>query len=221
MSNNSRMIDDRNRKTQIVDFYNGALQESTKPRRTKKRMTGAEVRRDTFKKVCQRLLPITLAAGIAIGGLGFSAVDRIVDNWDSNSYITERVHNFHSNYISPNTYHITYEDEEGKIVHGHAYRYYEISEGIKNAPNQDEAIYFCYLNLGSLQTGRVIDFVGYDTFMGYIQSKGFETLEEYEEFMKKEVELRYNTNEGNKELEEMMNEHAITDDVEVNSLGGK
>lgn len=214
MSYDLRMIDDSNRKAEIVKFYNSALHESTKPRRTKKRITVAEVRRDTFKKVCQRLLPITLVAGIAIGGLGFSTVNNIKSSWDSNSYLSEQVTDFRKDFINPNT-HRTEDNQR------YWYDYYEISRGIENAVNQDEAIFYCYLNIGSLQTGRVIDYVGYDTFMGYIQSKGFDTLEDYEDFMKKEVSLRNEIDDEKKELNKMMNEHSITYDYENKSIGGK
>ena len=102
------------------------------------------------------------------------------------------------------------------------YEYSDIAQGIKNAENQDEAIFYCYENIGSLQTGRVIDYVGYDTFMGYIESKGFKTLEEYEDFMKKEIALRSEINKEEDELAQMMNDHYITDTVEVNTYyGGK
>ena len=199
---------------ELVEFYNDSLQESIKPRRTRKRMTVAEVRRDTFKKVCQRLLPITLAAGIAIGGAGFSTVNKIASSWDSNSYLSEQVTDFRTDFINPNIH----RTEDNK---GYWYDYYEISRGIENAINQDEAIFYCYMNIGSLQTGRVIDYVGYDTFMGYIQSKGFDTLEEYEEFMRKEVSLRNEVDKDKKELYDMMNEHSITYDYENKSIGGK
>lgn len=207
-------IDRNYGRTEIVEFHKSALQESTKPRRTKKRITVAEVRRDTFKKVCQRLLPLTLAAGIAIGGLGFSTVNNIKSSWVTNSYLSEQVTDFRNNYINPNT-HRTIDNKK------YWYDYYEISRGIENAVNQDEAIFYCYLNIGSLQTGRVIDYVGYDTFMGYIQSKGFDTLDDYEEFMKKEISLRNEVNKDKKELKEMMNEHGITYDYENKSIGGK
>ena len=101
------------------------------------------------------------------------------------------------------------------------YDYYEISKGIKDAPNQDEAIFYCYENIGSLQTGRVIDYVGYDTFTDYVNSKGFDSIEEYEDFMRKEVSLRNETVQESNELDEMMKEHNITDTTENHSLGGK
>lgn len=203
------------RKDEIRDFYENALRESTAPRRTKKRMTVAEVRRDTFNKICKRVLPLVLAVGVGIGGVGFSAVDNVVENWDNNSYISEQISDFRSDYIAPNT-HRTQDNQ------GYWYDYYEISRGIANAPNQDEAIYFCYENIGSLQTGRVIDYIGYDTFTDYVNSKGFDSIEDYEEFMHKEVALRHETTVENNELAEMMNEHSITDTEQTNNtLGGK
>ena len=207
-------IDKNNGRYDVVKFYQGALQESIKPRHTKKRMTVSEIRLDTFKKVCQRLLPLTLAAGIAIGGFGFSTVNKIASSWDSNSYLSEQVTDFRKDYINPNTHRT--EDNQN-----YWYDYYEISRGIEDAVNQDEAIFYCYENIGSLQTGRVIHYIGYDTFMGYIQSKGFDTLEDYEDFMKNEVSLRYEVDKDKKELNKMINEHSITYDFDNRSIGGK
>ena len=45
------------RNDEIRDFYNQVLRESTRPRRTRKRMTVAEIRRDTFNQICKKLLP--------------------------------------------------------------------------------------------------------------------------------------------------------------------
>ena len=202
------------KRDEIREYYDSVLRESTKPRRTKKRMTVAEIRRDTFEKICKTLLPVTLAIGIGIGGLGFSFIDRTLDSWDENAYLGDQIEEFRADYINPNT-HRTQDNN------GYWYDYLEISKGIENASNQDEAIFYCYENIGSLQTGRVIVNVGYDTFMDYIQSKGFTTLEEYEDFMRKEVSLRHQNKSGKDELNEMMNEHSITDDGEVNSIGGK
>lgn len=202
------------RRDEIREFYDNALRSSTEPRRTRKRMTVAEIKMDVFKNICKRVLPLTLAVGIGLGGLGFGVVNNVVSSWDSNSYITEQVHDFRSDYIVPNT-HRTQNNE------GYWYDYYEISRGIENAPNKDEAIFYCYENIGSLQTGRVIDYVGYDTFTDYVKSKGFESIEEYEDFMIKEVSLRHETVKDNQELEEMLTEHPMTETVENNSLGGK
>jgi len=204
----------RYQRADIIDFYDGAVRESTKPRRTKKRMTVAEIRMDTFKRICKTILPLTLAVGIGIGSIGGGVIGNTIESWDSNKYLSEQVHEFRSEYIVPNT-HRTQDNQN------YWYDYYEISKGIKNAPNQDEAIFYCYENIGSLQTGRVIDYVGYDTFTDYVKGKGFDSIEEYEDFMRKEVSLRNETVQESNELDEMMKEHNITDTTENHSLGGK
>ena len=76
------------------DYRETIRRESTKPRRTKRRMTVAEVRRDTFKQICKKVLPVVLAAGIGIGASGGHAVSNFVSDINSNKYLVEHVHDF-------------------------------------------------------------------------------------------------------------------------------
>ena len=206
---NTNVTDD-----EIREYYNRMLHQSTEPRSTKRRMTVGEIRRDTFNKMCKTVLPLVLAVGVGLGSLGTSIAFKTIDNFDNNRYLGDQVHKFRTEFIAPNT-HRTQDNN------GYWYDYQEIAKGIAESPNQDEAIYFCYENIDSLQTGKVIDNLGYDSFMSYIQSKGFDTVEDYSKFMKKEVSLRHETAAEMDELEEMVSGHDITESIDDYSLGGK
>ena len=188
--------------------------ESTRPRRSRRVMTVAEIREDTFKRICKTILPITLVIGIGIGAGGVMVKDAI-DNHGDSHYIAEQTSEFRDNYISPNT-HRTQDNT------GYWFDYREISKGIRDADDPDDAIFFCYESIGSLQTGRVIACLGFDTFTDYITSKGFQSVDDYEDFMLEEISLKSSVEKDSAELNRMLDEHHFDDSTENSiSLGGK
>ena len=197
------------------DDYNRIRDNSIRERRSRRRATVVELSRENYQKLCRKVIPVTLAIGLVVGGLGLNFIEDRIDDFNHETYISANAHEFQSNYIAPNA-HRTNDNQ------GYWYDYVKICDGIKNAENQDEAIFYCYESIGSLQTGRVIKYVGYESFMDYIHSKGFNDLDEYEDFMSNEVVLRNEVNDEKNELDEMLNEHNITNTRnDYRFLGGK
>ena len=200
----------------IEDFIRESCYESTRPRRSKIRRVVAEIRDDTFKKTLKVIVPVTLAAGILIGGIGTTLVGNGIDTIHDSQYYSEKTSEFRSDYIAPNT-HRTQDNT------GYWYDYQKISEGIKANDNQEEAIFICYLCLDTYQTGKVLHSMGMGTFTEYINKLGFKDAEEYEKYMFEKINLNNEINDKKDELQKMIDDHTYEYNVEddkSNSLGG-
>ena len=179
--------------------------ESIKTRRTPRKVTRTEIRRDAFITFCKSLLPVTLALGITVGFFGGTSINDFIQDYEDNRYLVQQVRNFRSCYIGPNEQHITWVDEDThERHHGYYYDYDYIGKIVLSSPNQDEAIYYCYCNIGTEYTGKLISKISsFDNFDDYIKSLGFDDVKKYAEYMRHKLLLTHNIDKQQQELEQL------------------
>ena len=77
--------------------------------------------------------------------------------------------------------------------------------------------------MDSIQTGRVLKYLGYESFTDYMAKKNFKDEDEYADTMRRVISDAENLDGKESELEQMLSEHSLEYDYETNNitLGGK
>ena len=171
---------------------------------------------DRVYRLKKRAVAIGLAASFIAGGLTVGGIDKIIDNAEENSYSGKYAIEFQKEVINENT-HRTYDNK------GYWYDYEAIAEYISKHDSQDVLIYLCYVNIDSIHTGRVLKYLGYESFTDYMAKKNFKDEDEYAETMRQVIGDGEKLDSRQNELEQMLEEHSLTYDYDTNTIfkGGK
>lgn len=172
----------------------------------KKSISGEPVKRQHSKayisrKEYVRKVKIIMATTSIATILGLGATKALVDSIQDRMTLHKLHDDFYEEVVKPETHptddHIHY-----------YYDYGDIARKLEEMDDFDEGVYYLDNIIGDYQTGLVLKCTDeYDGFIHYKEVKGYESTDDFKKDMRKQVLLKEEIREKEKELEEMQQEH--------------
>lgn len=195
--------------------YEKIIEESLKKSHNKRFGVTITVNNHVYR-LKNRAIAIGLGVSFLVGGLTNAGIDKLIEKAEENSFSGKYAAEFQKEVINENT-HRTYDNK------GFWYDYEAIADRISKSDSPDVLIYLCYLNIDSVYTGRVLKYLGYESFNDYMQKHNFEDEEDYSKQMTRLIHNSEDSKNKEDEVDKMLAEHSLSYDYEENSisLGGK
>lgn len=163
----------------------------------------------SYKKRLKMLAAaVALVTSVAVSCVP-GAIKSVSDSWTVNKLMSD----FHQEYVQPETH----RTDDNKHFF---YDYNDIARHLEEYGDFDEAVYLLNKDIGYYQTGHVLRWTPYESFTNYLEKKGYEDEEEFQDDMKKQIIMGIELEEMKEELRKMQEEHSSDLDEEV-GLGGK
>lgn len=180
---------------------------TTARRNHKKRKTKSSV---IFKRN-KKLLGAAVGGAIAALGVG-NVANTMIDN----SVINGLAREFHSEVVRPET-HRTNDNKN------YFYDYGDILQTMKEMDDFDEAVFLLSECIGEEQTSIVLRGSDYESFAGYMETKGYKDSKDFAEDMRGRILIETDIEDNKRELDTLLADVSEDDNVDVlySGFGGK
>jgi hypothetical protein len=184
-----------------------------------KSTTGEPVRRNRERRIkmkysdfkrCIKIIVASTSVVVAIiTGAGMSIGAHAINNFQDKVVVNSMVEEFRINVINEET-HRTADREH------YFYDYSDIASKMeKNYDDFDEALYCLVSNIGEDQSDRVLNYTDYGSVEKYLETAGYEDLDEFKNEISKRIVLEKEVDEKTAEIEQMKAEHQTSSEEET------
>lgn len=182
----------------------------------KRSLSGQEVKRkkntiSINKSKFYKSLSVLIATTFVAGGLTLGMPEKIINHVTDKRIVSDQIIDCHDEVIN----NVKSRTEDGK---GFYLDYKNIAEYIKSEEDFDKAVYLVHEaiemeNLDDIdnQMDRVFEYTDFEDYSSYLDARGFNDSEEFEEASKKEILLESRIHDKTIELEELNSKYPKTD----------